>query len=165
MLNTCAIHLKRPVIWLPHYAHARQYLKRKFSELCVQISPTVYLEEQEVFNSFSFNLAERAIFCFYRVESSKNLNWNCQTLKCMHDIDCYSFDMTLTKMHHSSHCFQNTIEPYKPINKYYILKKVDPVFIYLLVYMVLQYKKNSCSYNAFYWQPVTIITFYNIIPR
>jgi len=68
MLNTCAIHLNRPVIWLPHYAHARQYLKRKFSELWVQISPSVYLEEQEVFNSFSLSLAERAIFCFYRVE-------------------------------------------------------------------------------------------------
>lgn len=68
MLNTCARHLNRPVIWLPHYAHARQYLKRKFSELCVQISPTVYLEEQEVFNSFSLSLAERAIFCFYRVQ-------------------------------------------------------------------------------------------------
>jgi len=39
----------------------------------------------------------------------------------MHDIDCYNFDTTLTKMHHSSHCFQNTIEPYEP--KYYILKK------------------------------------------
>lgn len=46
MLNTCARHLNRSVIWLPHYTHARQYLKRKFSELCVQISPTVYLEEQ-----------------------------------------------------------------------------------------------------------------------
>lgn len=53
----------------------------------------------------------------------------------MHDIDCYSFDMTLTKMHHSSHCFQNTIEPYKAINKYYILKK--EILYFLLVYMVL----------------------------
>lgn len=68
MLNTCARHLKRAVIWLPHYAAARQYLKREFSEICVQFSPTVYLEEQEVFNSFSLSLAERAIFCFYRVE-------------------------------------------------------------------------------------------------
>ncbi len=68
MLNTCARHLNGAVIWLPHYARARQYLKRKFSELCVQFIPSVYLEEQEVFNSFSLRLAERAIFCFYRVE-------------------------------------------------------------------------------------------------
>lgn len=35
--------------------------------LC-SIHSSVYLEEQEVFNSFRLSLAERAIFCLYRVE-------------------------------------------------------------------------------------------------
>ncbi len=106
----CWIHVQDIWTALSYGFHIMLTLANIWS-ISSQNAPSVYLEEQEVFDSFRLGLAERVIFCLYRVElflvleaifrSKKQQNiqdvqMNLSNIQ-MHDIGCYSFDMTPTK--------------------------------------------------------------------
>ncbi len=115
----CWIHVQDIWTELSYGFHIMLTLANIWS-ISSQNSPSVYLEEQEVFDSFRLGLAERVSFCLYRVvwflvleaifrskkkQTSKMSKWICQTYKCM-ILVVIVLTWPPTKMYHISHNFK-----------------------------------------------------------